>query len=84
MSRKIKFWLWTIFPVILGILVAHFAFSFFEKTEYIQNLEITPTNENSVTEKKPEVKQGLKKDWNVHELYLCTLYIPIKGEKNGK
>ncbi len=34
-------------------------------------------------QKKAEVKQGLSKDWNVHELYLCTLYIPIK-EKNGK
>lgn len=34
---------------------------------------------NSKT-KKPEVKKGLEKDWNVHELYLCTLYIPIKNQ----
>jgi mycofactocin biosynthetic radical S-adenosylmethionine protein MftC len=36
--------------------------------------------------KKPEVKKRLEKNWNVHELYLCTLYIPIKnqGGNNGK
>ncbi|MDD5191883.1 MAG: radical SAM protein [Candidatus Nanoarchaeia archaeon] len=34
--------------------------------------------------KKPEVKKDLEKNWNVHELYLCTLYIPVNGEKNGK
>lgn len=33
--------------------------------------------------KNPKVKQGLEKDWNVHELYLCTLYIPI-GRQDGK
>jgi len=33
--------------------------------------------------KMPKVEKKLEKDWNVHELYLCTLYIPI-GEKNGK
>lgn len=25
-----------------------------------------------------KIEQGLNKDWNVHELYLCTLYVPIK------
>lgn len=34
-------------------------------------------------DKKVEPKKSIEKDWNVHELYLCTLYIPI-GEKNGK
>lgn len=29
------------------------------------------------TEKNPEVRQGLQNNWNVHELYLCTLYMPI-------
>lgn len=29
-------------------------------------------------DKKAEVKRGIEGDWNVHELYLCTLYIPIK------
>ncbi len=33
-------------------------------------------------ESKPEVKRKLENNWNVHELYLCTLYIPIK--ENGK
>ncbi len=27
---------------------------------------------------KPEAKQGIEDNWNVHELYLCTLYVPIK------
>jgi hypothetical protein len=35
-------------------------------------------------EQKPEVTRGLKEDWNVHELYLCTLYMPIKAEKEKK
>lgn len=38
-------------------------------------------------EKNLAVKQKLERNWNVHELYLCTLYIPIsgrdEGEKNG-
>jgi len=34
--------------------------------------------------KMPEVKKGIDGDWNVHELYLCTLYIPIKSDKGGK
>lgn len=29
-------------------------------------------------QKGPEVQQRFKSNWNVHELYLCTLYIPIK------
>lgn len=29
-------------------------------------------------QKHPQVTKGLDKKWNVHELYLCTLYIPIK------
>ncbi|MDP2908579.1 MAG: radical SAM protein [Nanoarchaeota archaeon] len=29
-------------------------------------------------DKKPKAEQGISKDWNVHELYLCTLYIPVK------
>ena len=29
--------------------------------------------------KKAIANQGLNKNWNVHELYLCTLYIPIKS-----
>ena len=29
-------------------------------------------------DKHPKVTQGLNEKWNVHELYLCTLYIPIK------
>lgn len=33
-------------------------------------------------QKKPGVKQGLEDNWNVHELYLCTLYIPIKQNGN--
>jgi len=28
--------------------------------------------------KKPSVKKLVSKKWNVHERYLCTLYIPIK------
>jgi len=35
-------------------------------------------------QKKPKIKQGLEKNWNVHELYLCTLYIPIKQVQNEK
>lgn len=31
-------------------------------------------------DKHPKVTKGLGKKWNVHELYLCTLYIPIKNE----
>ena len=31
---------------------------------------------------KIKVKQNKKQNWNVHELYLCTLYIPIKNENN--
>ncbi|MEK6968905.1 MAG: radical SAM protein [Nanoarchaeota archaeon] len=34
----------------------------------------------SPEQEKPKVKQGLRENWNVHELYLCTLYIPIKEE----
>lgn len=34
----------------------------------------------SPEQEKPIVKQGLRENWNVHELYLCTLYIPIKEE----
>jgi len=33
-------------------------------------------------DKKPIPKQKQKEDWNVHELYLCTLYVPIT--ENGK
>ncbi|MDP2926245.1 MAG: radical SAM protein [Nanoarchaeota archaeon] len=35
-------------------------------------------------QKKPGVKRGIQGDWNVHELYLCTLYIPTKEKKNGQ
>jgi radical SAM protein with 4Fe4S-binding SPASM domain len=35
-------------------------------------------------EKRAEVRQGLENDWNVHELYLCTLYIPIKESHNER
>ena len=38
----------------------------------------------SLEEKKPRVERKLEDKWNVHELYLCTLYIPIKENKNGK
>ncbi|MFC1753830.1 radical SAM/SPASM domain-containing protein [Thermoproteota archaeon] len=31
--------------------------------------------------RKPSVCHGIGDDWNVHELYLCTLYIPVRGEK---
>ena len=34
-------------------------------------------------EKRPSVKRKLESNWNVHELYLCTLYIPIKEHQNG-
>lgn len=37
----------------------------------------------SPSKARSDVQQRLDKKWNVHELYLCTLYIPI-GEKNGK
>ncbi|MBR9704475.1 radical SAM protein [Candidatus Pacearchaeota archaeon] len=32
----------------------------------------------SSDEQKPRVIKGIDKDWNVHEMYLCTLYIPTK------
>ncbi len=32
-------------------------------------------------EQKAEVIKGIEKNWNVHEMYLCTLYIPTKGDK---
>lgn len=35
-------------------------------------------------EKKPKVNQGLEDDWNVHELYLCTLYIPVRESSHEK
>jgi Fe-coproporphyrin III synthase len=34
-------------------------------------------------DKKPEVKREAVGEWNVHELYLCTLYIPIKERNNN-
>ncbi|MFH1590156.1 MAG: radical SAM protein [archaeon] len=30
------------------------------------------------TDKRPKPTQHFSKEWNVHEMYLCTLYIPIK------
>ena len=33
-------------------------------------------------DKRPEVKETKQNMWNVHERYLCTVYVPIPGEQN--
>ncbi|MEK6845675.1 MAG: SPASM domain-containing protein, partial [Nanoarchaeota archaeon] len=35
-------------------------------------------------DKKAEAKISWNKEWNVHELYLCTLYLPIKEKISPK
>jgi len=38
----------------------------------------------SSEDKKADVKKIENEKWNVHERYLCTVYVPIAGEKNEK
>lgn len=57
MPKRIKFGVWTVFPVILGILVAYFAFSFFENVEYVKDKEVIAVSENKIVEKKEKVKE---------------------------